>query len=145
MEIERFGKRMIELLPQLIRGFARYESNALSQGKITLPQLWALEYLSRHKDSSMHETARFLGISRPAATGLIDRLIAQGCVRREGDTRDRRVIRVDITAKGKRILTHIWEQKRRMVVKVFGEISPRSRAQYLGTLERVVDILTKKR
>jgi len=143
MEIGRFGRRMIELLPQLIRGFARYESNYLSRGKITLPQLWVLEYLSRHKNTAMHELASFLRVTRPAATGLMDRLIVQGLVRREGDAKDRRIVRVNITAKGQRIINNIWEQKRRMVVQVFGRISPKDRAQYLGTLERVVGILNR--
>ena len=144
MDIERFGQRMITLLPQMIRGFARRESNYLSRGKITLPQLWVLEHLSRTKDCPMNALARFLGISRPAATGLADRLIAQGLVRRGEDPRDRRVVRVELTAKGRAILANIWEQKRRMLVDVFGRIPPADRAQYLATLERVVGILTEQ-
>lgn len=145
MQIESFGRRMIELLPQLIRGFARRESNYLSRGRITLPQLWALETLSRKKGGSpMHELARFLSVSRPAATGLIDRLIAQGLVRREGDVKDRRVVRVSITAKGQRIITHIWNQKRRMITEVFGRISSKERFQYLSTVQKVVRILSEK-
>ena len=141
MDVERFGRRMVELLPQLIRGFARHEHNYLSRGKITLPQLWTLEYLVRSGKCPMNQIARFLDVSRPAATGLIDRLILQGLVRREGDKRDRRVVQVEITARGKGILNAIWEQKRRMLVHVFGQISPADRAQYLATLERVVGIL----
>ncbi len=141
MDIERFGQRMIALLPRMIRGFARRESNYLSRGKITLPQLWVLEHLSRTADCPMNGLARFLGVSRPAATGLVDRLIAQGLVRRSRDPRDRRVVRVELTAKGRAILAAIWEQKRRMLVDVFGRISPADRTQYLATLERVVQIL----
>jgi len=144
MEAERFGRQMVELLPKLIRGFARYESNYLSRGKITLPQLWVLEYLSRKKGCPMNELAQFLSVSRPATTGLVDRLIAQGLVHREGDRQDRRVVRVEISAKGRRIVSHIWEQKRRMIVNVFGQISPVDRAQYLAILERVVKILAQK-
>ncbi len=144
MDVERFGRHMIELLPQLVRGFARHEHNYLSRGKITLPQLWTLEYLARQNGCPMSQLARFLHISRPATTGLIDRLIAQGLVRRLDDVRDRRVIRVHITAKGRRILTSIWEQKRRMLVEVFGQISPADRTQYLTTLERVVEILERR-
>jgi len=143
MEIEPFSRRMIELLPQLIRGIARHEHNSLSRGAITLPQLWALEYLSRQRDCPMHALARFLGISRPAATGLITRLIAQRLVRREHDAGDRRIVRVQITAKGRRIVTSIWEQKRRAVVQVFGRISPADRARYLRILERVVQTLAQ--
>ena len=144
MELDRFGRRMIELLPQLVRGFARYEHNYLSRGEITLPQLWAMEYLARQGGCAMHELARFLRISRSAATGMIDRLIAQGLARREDDPEDRRIVRVHLMPKGNRILTTIWEQKRRMIVEVFGRISPSNRAQYLATVEQVVKILGAK-
>ena len=142
MEIGQFGDRMIELLPQLIRGLAQYEHNYLSRGEITLPQLWVLEYLSRHGSSPMNGLAQFLKISKPAATGLVDRLIAQGLVRREEDKHDRRVVRVRITAKGRRIISNIWKQKRNTLVKVFGQISPSDRTQYITILERVVTHLT---
>ena len=143
MEVEQFGDRMIELLPQLIRGLAQYEHNYLSRGEITLPQLWVLEYLSRHGNSPMNSLAKFLKISRPAATGLIDRLIVQGLVRRQGDKHDRRIVRVTLTAKGKRIISDIWDQKRRTIMKVFGQISPSDRMQYIAILERVVTRLTQ--
>ena len=147
MALDRFGRRMIALLPQLVRGFHRHESNYLSRGEITLPQLWALEHLSRQPGGCpMNALAKFLRVSRPAATGLINRLIAQRLVRRAHDVvADRRIVRVAITAKGQQILDNIWEQKRRMIVDVFGQISPRDRAQYLSTLERVVAILCHER
>ena len=144
MEIERFSRRMIELLPQMVRGFARRESNYLSRGKITLPQLWALERLSRQGECPMNSLARFLGVSRPAATGLVDRLIAQGLVRREGDPLDRRIVRVEITAKGRGIVRTIWEQKRRMITEVFGQLPASDREQYLATVGRVVKILAQQ-
>ena len=143
MDINRFGQRMIALLPQMLRGFARRESNYLSRGKITLPQLGVLEYLSTREERPMNELARHLGVTRPAATGLVDRLIAQGLVSRQGDRSDRRVVRVNLTPKGRRVLDNIWSQKRRMLQQVFGRISPAGRAQYLATLERVVEILSE--
>jgi DNA-binding MarR family transcriptional regulator len=145
MDIHLFGRRMIELLPQMIRGFAQRESNYLSRGRITLPQLWVLESLSRNDLCPMNELARFLRISRPGATGLVDRLIAQNLVHRVSDTRDRRLVRVGLTAKGRRVLGNIWDQKRRMLVEVFGQIPAGDRAQYLRTLERVVGILSQNR
>ena len=143
MDIERFGQRMIALLPRMLRGFARRESNYLSRGKITLPQMGVLEYLSSRRESPMNELARHLGVTRPAATGLVDRLIAQGLVSRQGDRTDRRVVRINLTPKGRRVLDNIWNQKRRMLQEVFGRLSPADRSQYLATLERVVEILSE--
>ena len=145
MDIDRFGQRMIALLPRMLRGFARRESNYLSRGKITLPQLGAMEYLSARRESPMNELARHLGVTRPAATGLVDRLIVQGLVSRQGDRTDRRVVRINLTPKGRRVLDNIWNQKRKMLQEVFGRLSPADRAQYLATLERVVEILSEEK
>ncbi|MBI3602322.1 MAG: TolC family protein [Candidatus Omnitrophica bacterium] len=141
MDIKDFSKRMIELLPQCIRGFHSYESNYLSRGRISQPQFWALEYLSRRGPSFMSVIASFLNVSRPAATGLIDRLIAQRLVSRRVGEDDRRSVKVEITSKGKRIVSNIWEQKRRSLEKVFSKISPQDRRQHLEILERVVKTL----
>lgn len=132
---------MIELLPQLMRGVTRYESNALSRGAITLPQLWAMECLSRRDGCSMHELAAALHISRPAATWLVDRLVAHNLARRTHDRRDRRLVRVTITPKGRRTVRHIWTQKRRAIAHVFGRLSAQDRADYLRILTRVVETL----
>lgn len=132
---------MVELLPRLMRGVTRYESNALTRGVITLPQLWALESLSRQADVPMHTLASALGISKPAATAVIDRLLAQRFVTRTRDAQDRRVVRAAITPKGRRILATIWAQKRRTIVQVFGRLSVEDRANYLRILERVVETL----
>lgn len=145
MEIKQFGRQMVTLLPQLIRGFARHESNYLSRGKITLPQLWVLEYLSRKGTGCpMNEIAQFLSVSRPAMTGMVDRLIAQGLVRREGDAKDRRIVRISMTPKGQKTIAHIWNQKRKMITEVFGQIAPSDRTQYLATVHKVVRILSQK-
>ena len=140
-DIATFSQRMIELLPQLMRGVTRHESNALSRGTITLPQLWAMECVSRRDGCSMHELAATLNISRPAATGLVDRLVAHVLARLAGDGKYRRLVRVTITAKGRRIVRDIWTQKRRAIAHVFGRLSAQDRADYLRILERVVETL----
>ena len=141
MDIEKFSQRMIELMPQCIRGFARHEHNYLSRGKITVPQLWVLQYLSNCEGRLMSEIADFLGVSRPATTGLIDRLIAQELVRREDLPNDRRTVRITITSKGRGIVKNVWDQKRRTLVKVFSQLSARDREEYIRIFEQVVQIV----
>ena len=144
MDIEKFSRRMIELMPQCIRGFSRYEHNYLSRGEITIPQLRTLEYLSRIDGCLMNEIASHLGISRPAATGLVDRLIAQGLAAREYDDKDRRVIKIKISPKGKKIVANIWDQKRRSFAKVFSMISAQERTQYIQIMEKIANVLAQK-
>ena len=141
MDLQVFAERMVELIPQLMRGMSRHEHNSFTRGEITLPMLSAMECLARRGASPMHSIAQFLDISRPAATGLINRLIGLQVARREHDANDRRIVRVTLTAKGRKMLTDIWGQKKRTLIDVFGQIAPAQRAQYLQTLEQVVGIL----
>jgi DNA-binding MarR family transcriptional regulator len=137
MNIEKFAERVMELFPQILKGFVQYENNYLTRGKITLPQFWALDYLCRNAKCKMNNLAKHLRISPPATTGLIDRLIAQNLVTRRDDQRDRRIIWIELTSKGKGIINSIRKQKILALIKVFGKISPVDRNYYLNILEQV--------
>jgi DNA-binding MarR family transcriptional regulator len=140
MNIERFANKVIELFPQIIRGFKQYENNYLTRGEITLPQFWALDYLNHNGNGKMNDLAAHLKISPSATTGLIDRLITQGLVARKNDLADRRIVWIELTAKGKGIIKGIAKQKTEALIKVFGKISPKDREHYLNILEQVVKI-----
>lgn len=144
MDLQVFAGRMVELIPQLMRGMSRHEHNSFTRGEISLPMLSAMECLARCGARPMHEIAQFLDISRPAATGLINRLIGLQAARREHDAKDRRIVRVTLTPKGRKMLTDIWGQKKRTLIDVFGQIAPLQRTQYLQTLEQVVSILAAR-
>jgi len=137
MTIDQFVERMMELYPRIARAIAAHESDYLSQGKITLPQFWTLDYLHCHGQSTMTEISRFLRISRAATTGLIDRLLIQGLILRGKESGDRRLVRIDLTAKGHRIIKHIREQKHKNLTHVFTRISATDRSEHLRILEQI--------
>ena len=140
MNIKEFASKVIELFPQIIRGFKQYENNYLTRGEITLPQFWALGYLDRNGKNKMNNLAKHLKISPSATTGLIDRLLAQGLVVRKNDFHDRRIVWIELTAKGRGIIKSINKQKTETLINVFGKISPKDREHYLSILEQVVKI-----
>jgi DNA-binding MarR family transcriptional regulator len=140
VHIQEFANQVIELFPQIIRGFKQYENNYLTRGEITLPQFWALGYLEHNGKSKMNDLAKHLEISPSATTGLIDRLILQGLVIRKDDANDRRIVWIELTAKGRGIIQSISKQKTEALIRVFGKISPKDREHYLNILEQVVKI-----
>lgn len=56
-------------------------------------------YLARFNSSSISEIAKNLNISKPNMTPIIDKLIDEDLVTRYPDPNDRRILRVDLTAK----------------------------------------------
>ena len=141
MNIEKFVQEMIKLLPQITRGFAHYEHNYLTKGEITLPQFWVLDYLYRNKTAKMSELAQYLGTTRPAITGLVDRLIIQKLVNRKDDPDDRRIVWIELTSRGNNIIRKIKEQKTKALIKIFSRISSKDRIHYLNIIEQVVKIV----
>ena len=76
-----------------------------------------------------------------AMTGIVDRLVREGYLRRESDPKDRRIIKIRLTAKGERAVTQILEKKKQMIIKMFGMISQGEREEYLRILTHIRDHL----
>ena len=57
ISLEETGDRAIALLTRLMRGWAQYQSNYLTRGMISIPQLWALQHLRAHRLCAMRELA----------------------------------------------------------------------------------------
>jgi DNA-binding MarR family transcriptional regulator len=140
METEKFARRVMELAPQLVKAFNRHEDNDLASGKITLPQFWALYYLSLEEKCKMKKLAEHLEITPAAATGLIDRLIRQGLVVREDDHADRRVVWIELSPKGQKIIGCIQKQRIKAIIDIFGRLPAQDRVNYLRIIEKVVNI-----
>lgn len=140
-----FADSLNETMPVIIREFARRQTNELYRGKITLPQFLILEFLYRQGESKMTTMAQFMQVTTAAMTGIVDRLVKQGYCQRADDLKDRRIIRIKLTAPGEDLVKRINQQRRRMVIKIFSEISQKDRADYLHILMQIKEILTKEK
>lgn len=135
----------MEVLPKLARQASRQEHNYLTSGKISLPQYWALEHLYLSGKTKMSRIARHLNITKPAVTGLIDRLIVQGLVERVNDIDDRRNVWIKITSKGRKIIENIRAQKHKSISKIFSKLSDKDRREQIEILEKVLKLITSEK
>lgn len=137
ISLNAFADRLNELLPRLMHDLRRQERNYFTRGLIGFPQLRALEHLAREGACSMHQLARAMGSRESTATGMVDRLVELGLVRRARSQEDRRVVHVGITPKGRRSLAQIQNHRRAIILRVFGALSAEDRGRYLEIIERV--------
>lgn len=142
LSLDDFGNRLIELFPQLMREIARYESNYLTEGVITVPQVWVLDFLQDRKSAQMNELAAYMKLKLSAATGLIDRMVKHQLVKRVRSETDRRVVMISITSKGKKILQEMYKQKRKGIMRLFGRLGSEDRMQYMTLIEKLVKDLS---
>ena len=62
---------------------------------------------------------------------------------RISDIRDRRIIYIDLTQKGKDVVEKVRKQREKMISKVFGKLETGERKEYLRILTKIHDILYK--
>lgn len=137
MSIEQFADRMGVLVHKMAGRVLSAERNYLSRGVITLPQLWVLHEIADAGKCPMLSLSRNLGFKSSTVTGLMDRLVELGLVKRSSSESDRRRVLAEVTRKGRRILGHIQVERRRTMIKLFGRLSAQERANYLTIIEKV--------
>ncbi len=142
--IADFAQKMNQIMPEIMKGFARWQNNDVYKGKITLPQLLILERLSQQGASKMTDLARYMQVTTAASTGIVQRLVLLGYVQREYDSTDRRLVRIKLSSKGAELLKKISQQRTQSVTKIFGQISQDDRGEYLRILMQVKEILAKE-
>lgn len=86
------------------------------------------------------ELAKLLKVERATITSLIDGLERDGFVRREPSARDRRSIRVVLTAKGRRIIAEVAPKRMRDMMGIMGVLSTAE----CKTLSRLLDKLERR-
>jgi len=77
-------------------------SRVAAEHDLSLTQLRALAIL-RGREPTMAELANYLGLERSSVSGLIDRAVKRGFVRRDASSEDGRAVRVSLTPAGQRL------------------------------------------
>lgn len=75
---------------------------------VTVKQLKVMLLLSRHKRETVTTLARQLDVHISTVTGILDRLVQQGLVKREEDPDDRRHVISRLTPEGEEVLRRLY-------------------------------------
>ena len=123
------------------RILAPWERFLKSEADLTSSQFNVLRILRGNLPTSL--TAGEIGertIARePDITRLVDRLDARGLVKRSRSEQDRRVVEVEITAKGLELLRELDPHSQRMPHALIGHVGPRKLRLLSKLLAEVLD------
>jgi DNA-binding MarR family transcriptional regulator len=119
---EQAVARIMAAQERMAHLFAMDRSNPLLSVNLTMPQLKILLVLSLRGGASGQDLTSVMGVSLATITGIVDRLAAQGLVGRREDPRDRRVRRIELTAKGAELVERVMatgaEHQRRLLQRM---------------------------
>ena len=133
---------MAELGP-LIAGERAAFAARCHERSISMAHLLLMSKIDAHGSLAMTRVAEFLGSGLPTATGLVGRMEERGLVRRDHDTRDRRVVLVSLTDAGVAEVRGLHEARQRRMSAAIARLSESERARLLASIRSLRSALER--
>jgi DNA-binding MarR family transcriptional regulator len=92
-----------------------------------------------HGPHSVGHLAEVLGVSPPAATQLVDRLVEHGMVERRHDPADRRVVLVDYVPAMRDVARRLMEVRRRRLTEAMERLSDEEARMFVRGLRSLAE------
>lgn len=117
----------------------------VSLGNRALPgsHLNVLLLLGHRGTETPSRIARFLGVSKPAVTQIVDAMIAAQLVRRRWGLSDRRVVSLELTTKGRRKFASVRRRQLQIVRVALADADNREKAHRAHVVEEITRSLLK--
>ncbi|HUZ78544.1 MAG TPA: MarR family transcriptional regulator [Chloroflexota bacterium] len=132
-------EQLLEARGKLMRSLGGME--CLLHVELTMAQLKTLVLLAHEGVCSVGQVARGLGIGRPAASLLVDRLVHMALARRWEDAADRRRALVELTAAGRGLAAELYEGSTHILVQALERMTDEEIASLLRGMNALADAL----
>ncbi|MBS4031554.1 MAG: MarR family transcriptional regulator [Clostridiales bacterium] len=139
-ETEVFTKAFQEIFPKLMHYLETEEIRELTGLGITPGQINALLILYLHDDLTMGELSAEIYLAESAATRLVDRLVKMNLVRRKGDEKDRRVVRVFLTSYGRQLASLVFQRRSLRFSNLADRLTPEEREMLVLSVKAVLRV-----
>jgi DNA-binding MarR family transcriptional regulator len=113
-------------------------SQVAAAHELSLTQLRVLAIL-RDREPKIAELAGFLGLERSSVSGLIDRSVARGLVRRIPSAEDGRVVRVTLTEDGQRFADELSGEFTVLVEPMLARLGRAEQKRLGALLDRLLE------
>jgi DNA-binding MarR family transcriptional regulator len=132
---------IVSALRRIVRAIDLQSRRMVEQCGLTSPQIVVLREASRIESASIGTLARAATLGQPTVSGIVDRLEAQGLVRRERSTQDRRSSVVNVTPKGARALKKAPSLLQDRFRAELARLEDWERTQILALLQRLASMM----
>lgn len=110
-------------------------------GGLTSDQHLTMRYIKKYGPCTSSELADVFYVNKSAITAIMNRLSDKGYIERIPDTRDRRVIHLQLTERGREVVTEGEERVRKIVGMYLSRLEKSEIATFLRTFEKLANIV----
>jgi DNA-binding MarR family transcriptional regulator len=117
--------------------------NMLKEEEVSLAQYYTLHLIKADSCVRMRDIRDNLCVSAPYATSIIDKLVKNGFIERYRGKDDRRVVRVQLTEKGKILMRDLNSKKAQFYTKLLKDMNRRDKKTMSDGLSLLVSSLSR--
>jgi len=112
--------------------------------ELSLSQMRTLStFICENKPLKMSDVAKKLNVTLPTVTQIVDKLVSLNLLERVRNEDDRRLVIVNITEKGKRLVKMAQERRIESFKLWLGKLSIEEQMELITTLEKLNEILER--
>lgn len=108
---------------------------------LSMTQIKAMWHVHAHGQRTMGEIAEGIGVSLPAASDVVDRLVEAGLAVRGSNPADRRQVLVGLTPAAEELATEMRRLRRAQIRAAMQRLPPAERPVFVDALAALVDAL----
>ncbi len=139
-----FTEELLKLMPVIHREVARMQETEFTRGNLAFSHIIVLDFLREKGPCRMSELAKALGLTMSAVTSIVDKMIASGLTKRERSRNDRRVVKVEMLAKGKKTVESVNKAWFRITDDIYSVLTDGEKREFLRMNRKVHDNLRNK-
>jgi len=141
--IDQYVKRIENCLPKIMQGIRLTMPRQIMGIKLNFSQGLTLIRLGYHGPRcNMSELSKDTRIKLTALTGVIDGLIKEKLVKRADNPEDRRVVMVEITPLGQKIVNKIRRYRNKTIRHVVQVLNEKEREIIISGFEKMVNVFS---
>jgi len=134
-------ERVLITLRQIIRGLDSHSRQITQNHGLTVPQIILMREMDHRPGISVGDLAREVSLSQATVTSIIDRLEHRELVTRTRGEKDKRTVHVELTEKGRSVLSSAPPLLHERFVSSFESLKEWEQSQVLSALERIADMM----
>jgi DNA-binding MarR family transcriptional regulator len=135
---EELLQSLIEKMANAMKAMHAKHGFPCGEFKLSRPQAMILFFIAKNKEgTSSKDLAAFLNVTSGAITQFIDVLVEKKLVQREEDPKDRRILRMTLTASAKEKFNAFKKNYYQSVNPLFAALDEREIRQFIFLLDKI--------
>jgi DNA-binding MarR family transcriptional regulator len=138
---EQLVDEAVKLLPEIVKGAHAAKACLPALAGLSLAQAKATSHLYHSGPTPVGELANAIGLSMPAASELVDRLVEEGYAEREINPADRRQVLVSLTPRAIEVAHEMNQLRRTQMRSAIARLEPDERPVFVRSLQALASAL----